>query len=93
MNTWITIAISGCSLFIGFVTGFSAIRRNNKKDITDVASQTATIICKLETIGNDVREIKADIASVKNTVQKHSEKIVKLEQQIYELNRIVLGEN
>lgn len=52
-----------------------ALYRNIKGDTKQDAGQLTTLIVKLESIGEDTKEIKADIKDVKTDMDKMKEKL------------------
>lgn len=63
--------ISLCSLLIAAF----ALYRNIKGDTKTDAGQLTTLIVKLETIGDDTKEIKNDIKDVKSDMDRMKEKL------------------
>lgn len=66
-----------------------ALLRSFSKDSKCNASELTTVIVKLEAIGGDIMEIKKDIRSVKADVREHGERIVRAEQKVEALEKIV----
>jgi len=57
-----------------------ALFRNNKADTKQDAGQMMEIIVKLETINENVKEVKADMKDVKADMEKVKERLVIVEQ-------------
>lgn len=91
MTIEIALVISAISLAFGIYQGVSNLKRNNKQDAKADSAQLTTVIVKLENIGNDISEIKADLRDVKSDVKDHSTRLVKVEQQVKVLNNVVFG--
>lgn len=89
MTIEVALVISAVSLAFGIYQGVSNMKRNSKYDIKTDASQLTTVIVKLENIGNDITEMKGDLRDVKVDIKEHSERLVKVEQQIKVLNKTV----
>lgn len=89
MTVEIGVVISVISLIISIVVGVSGMKRNARNDDKKDASELTTVIVKLENIGNDIKDIKTDLHDVKQDIQHHAEKLVKLEQQVKVLNKTV----
>lgn len=89
MTVEIAIVLSGISLIFAIVSGVSNMKRNARTDDRKDASELTTVIVKLENIGNDIKDIKTDLCDVKQDIQHHAEKLVKLEQQVKVLNKTV----
>lgn len=67
-----TIIIAFCSLLLAVYTFIS---RNNKEGTTELT----TVIVKLENIGNGIRDIKSEIAALKNDQKEDHDKIIRLD--------------
>ena len=91
MTIEIALLISGVSLAFGIYQGVSNLRRNNKADDKNDATQLTTVIVKLENIGNDVSEIKSDMRNVKEDMKDINVRLVKMEQQVKVLNKTVFN--
>ncbi len=89
MTIEIALVISAISLAFGIYQGVSNMKRNNKNDAKSDSAQLTTVIVKLENIGNDITEIKSDLRDVKSDVKDHSNRLVKVEQQVKVLNNHV----
>ena len=66
-----------------------ALLRSFAKDSKSNNVELTTVIVKLESIGSDITEIKKDIRSVKADVKEHSDRIIRAEQKIEAIDRIV----
>lgn len=84
-----TIFISAASLIISLIIAIFNIWRANKADNKEDSSQLTTVIVQLESIKEDTREIKSDLRDVKSDLKDHSERLVKLEQEVKVLNHTV----
>ena len=80
MTIEVALLISGVSLAFGIYTGIAAIKRNQKTDAKQDASELTTVIVKLENIGNGITEIKAEMTNVKNDIKDDRERIIRLEE-------------
>lgn len=76
----VALLISGISLAFGLYSGVSNLKRNQKTDDRNEASQLTTVIVKLENIGTGVAEIKNEMSNVKNDVKESRERIIKVEE-------------
>ena len=63
MTIEVALVISALSLAFGIYQGVSNMKRNQKADNVQEASQMTTVIVKLETISAGISEIKSDMAS------------------------------
>lgn len=75
MTNYVPILISICSLLLA---GYSFLSKANKENTTELT----TVIVKLESIGNGVADIKAEIANLKNDQKEDHDKLIKLESSL-----------
>lgn len=87
MTIEVALVISGLSLAFGIWQGISSMRRNNRKDDREDATQLTTVIVKLENISNGVNEIKNEINNVKNDIKESREKIIRLEEAVKQAHK------
>lgn len=80
MQVDISILFSACSLIVAIIVAVSNIRNKNYLNDRESASQTATLIVKLENIADGVNEIKSDMKSIRTDVESLRERLVKVEQ-------------
>lgn len=86
-----TIFIAAASLIISLIIAVFNIWQANKKANKEDSSQLTTVIVQLESIKEDTREIKADLKDVKAELKDHSERLVKVEQEVKVLNHTVFN--
>lgn len=89
MTIEVALVISGVSMAFGIYQGVSNMKRNNRNDDRNDATQLTTVIVKLENIGNDIAEIKNDMCDVKDDMKEMNVRLVKMEQQVKVLNKTV----
>lgn len=89
MKIEIALLISIISVVFGISQTVSNFKRNSKIDNKSEASELTTVIVKLENIGKDISEMKSDLRDIKCDIKEHSERIIKLEQQVKVLNKKV----
>ena len=65
---------------ISCLVAVMAFMRNSKQDTKQDAGQMMEIIVKLETINENVKEVKSDMKDVKNDMEKVKERLVIVEQ-------------
>lgn len=82
MTIEVALLISGVSVAFGIYQGVSNLRRNNRTDDKNDATQLTTVIVKLESIGDGVNEIKADMKNVKSDVGELKEKQVRTDESL-----------
>lgn len=93
MTIEIALVISAISLGFAIYSGVSNLKRNNKQDAKSDSAQLTTVIVKLENIDKGINEIKADVKDVKNDLKDHSDRLIRLEQQVKVLNKTVFGKD
>lgn len=93
MTVEIALVISAISLGFAIYSGVSNLKRNNKQDAKSDSAQLTTVIVKLENIDKGINEIKADVKDVKNDLKDHSDRLIRLEQQVKVLNKTVFGKD
>lgn len=91
MTVELAVIISIISLGFGIYSGVANLKRNSRNDTKMDQSQLTTVIVKLENIGNDISEMKSDLRDVKEDLKNHSERLVKIEQQVKVLNNAIFG--
>lgn len=91
MTVELAVIISVISVGFGIYSGVANLKRNSRNDTKMDQSQLTTVIVKLENIGNDISEMKSDLRDVKEDLKNHSERLVKMEQQIKVLNNAIFG--
>ncbi len=89
MTIEVALLISGVSVAFGIYQGVSNLRRNNRTDDRNDATQLTTVIVKLENIGNDISDIKNDMRNVKDDMKDINVRLVRTEQQVKVLNKTV----
>lgn len=80
MTIELALLISGVSLAFGIYQGIVNMRRNNRNDDRNDATQLTTVIVKLENIGNGITEIKSEMTNVKNDIKEDRERIIRAEE-------------
>ena len=87
MQVEVTVIISFMSLFVAGIVGITNIRRNNATDDRKEASETTTLIVKLENINEGVNEIKSDMRNLRNDVQDLRDRLIMVEQSTKSAHR------
>lgn len=80
MTIEVALLISGVSVAFGIYSGISSLKRNQRSDDKNEASQLTTVIVKLENIETGITEIKNEMSNVKNDVKESRERIIKVEE-------------
>ena len=76
----VPVLISGLSLAVAIIVAITNLRRNNAADDRRMATETTTLIVKLENINNGVNEIKSDMRSMKSDIQDLRDRLIIVEQ-------------
>lgn len=80
MQVEVTFLISFVSLCVAGIVGMTNIRRNKATDDRREASETTTLIVKLENINDGVNEIKSDMRNIREDVQDLRDRLIIVEQ-------------
>lgn len=81
------IVISIASLIVAAIVGFSNLRRSNNTDTSRQAAEMTTVIVKLETLNNNISEVKADVRNLGAVYQEIREKLIIVEQSAKSAHR------
>jgi peptidoglycan hydrolase CwlO-like protein len=82
MTIELALLVSVISVAFGVYQGIANMKRNEKVDERNDASQLTTVIVKLENIGTGITEIKSEISSLKKDTKEDHERIIRLEEAI-----------
>ena len=74
------LVLSVVSVAFAVYQGVANLKRNQKTDDRNEATQLTTVIVKLETISNGISEIKNELINVKKDIGDDRERIVKVEE-------------
>ena len=77
--------ISVISVVIALVSLVITMRRYFKNSDSEAAAERAVVMSKLDTIVDNVRDMKSDLREMKSDVKAHGEKILVLEQRVNNL--------
>jgi uncharacterized protein YlxW (UPF0749 family) len=80
MEVNVSILISFLSLVIAAIVAYGNQKRNKTSDDKREASETTTLIVKLENINNGVNEIKSDMRNMRNDIQDLRDRLIIVEQ-------------
>lgn len=80
MRVDVPILISFLSLIVAAVVGITTLKRNKATDDRREASETTTLIVKLENINNGVNEIKSDMRNMRSDIQDLRDRLIIVEQ-------------
>lgn len=80
MTIEIALLISIVSVCFSVYFGLKNNKRTDTKDIEERVKENTRINTKLDNIGQDTREIKSEISSMREDIKSHNDKIIKLEE-------------
>ena len=60
------------------ISVYNSVKKGNKED----GAQTAMILTKLDSISDDLREVKKDVMGLRQAVQDNHDRILKLEMSL-----------
>lgn len=87
MTIEVALVISALSLAFGIYQGVSNMKRNQRTDNVQEASQMTTVIVKLENIGDGITEIKTNMKNVEGEVRELRDRIIKVEDSVKHAHR------
>lgn len=82
MTVEVALVISFLSVGFGIWSGVSNVRRNEKNDTRNDASELTTVIVKLENISAGITEIKSELNNVKNDRKEDREQIIRMDESL-----------
>ena len=74
------LLISGISVTFGIYQGVSNLKRNERTEAKNDASELTTVIVKLENIGEGIKEIKSELGNIKQDINDITVRLVKVEE-------------
>lgn len=80
MQIDLSLLISFLSLCVAGVVMITTVFRNKATDDKKEASETTTLIVKLENINNGVNEIKSDMRNMRDDIQDLRDRLIIVEQ-------------
>ena len=80
MTIEISILVGIVSVAFAIFFGQKSNRRNDVKDIEENATRNATIIVKLDTISEDVKDIKKDMSNINEKIELIDKRVTIVEQ-------------
>lgn len=91
MTIELSLLLAGVSLAFAVYQGISNLKRNKTEDDKKEASDLTTVVIKLETISNNVMEVKNDMKNIREDVKEDRERIVKVEESVKQAHRRIDG--
>lgn len=80
MNIEIALLISVISVCFSVYFGLKNNKRTDTKDIEERVKDNTRINVKLDDIGQDTKEIKSEISSMREDIKMHNDRIIKVEE-------------
>jgi peptidoglycan hydrolase CwlO-like protein len=80
MYTEIAILISVVSVAFSIFFGFKNNKRSDTRDIEERVRTDTIINTKLDNIVSTMQDIKNEIASMRNDIQAHNDRLIKVEE-------------
>ena len=74
------LLISGISVTFGIYQGVSNLKRNERTEAKNDASELTTVIVKLENIGDGIKEIKSELGNIKQDINDITVRLIKVEE-------------
>lgn len=91
MTIELAVVISAISMITSIIFGAVNARRADRSENKTEAADLTTVIVKLESIQDDIRESKVERRTIRETLQSHGETLVAHGQKIKVLNKAVFG--
>ena len=82
MQVEIAYLISIVSLAFSVFFGLKSSKHTDTKDIEERVKDNTRINMKLDAIAGTTQEIKSEISTMREEINKHNDKIIKLEQSL-----------
>lgn len=70
------------SLFIATLAFLLSIYNNGKKNTKEDTTQIATLIVKLDKVGEDIHDMKRDLSDLRRSQQEQLERLIIVEQSL-----------
>lgn len=80
MTIELALAVSIVSVAFSIFFGLKNSKRTDTKDIEERVKENTRINLKLDDIASTVREVKSEIGSLKEEMQNHNDRIIKVEE-------------
>lgn len=79
MTVELALIISIVSVGFSIYTGVANMKRNNRNDDRNDATQLTTVIVKLENISAGISDIKSDMRNIKDEVKELRDRLIQVE--------------
>ena len=90
MQVEIAYLISIVSLAFSVFFGLKSSKHTDTKDIEERVKDNTRINMKLDAIAGTTQEIKSEISTMREEINKHNDKIIKLEQSLKSAHHMML---
>lgn len=80
MTIDLSMAISIVSVLAAVFFGYQAFARNNTSDVEEKASMNARVLTKLDSISDDIKDMKRDNQDLRKEVSHINNRVIVLEQ-------------
>lgn len=80
MTVELALIVSIVSVAFSIFFGLKNNKRTDTKDIEERVKENTRINLKLDDIANTIREVKSEISSLKEEMQNHNDRIIKVEE-------------
>lgn len=76
----IAVIVSIISVIIGLVFNLKSSKKTDTREIEERVKENTRIIIKLDNISSDIKDVKADINSMRDEMKAHNDRIIKVEE-------------
>ena len=80
MTVDLSMVISIVSVLAAVFFGYQAFARNNTSDVEEKASMNARVLTKLDSISDDIKDMKRDNQDLRKEVRQIDNRVIILEQ-------------
>ena len=87
MTVEVALLVSFVSVAFSVYFGLKNSRRTDTKDIEERVKENTLINVKLDNIDQATKDIRADIAEVRSEIQKHNDRLIKVEESVKSAHR------
>lgn len=92
MTIEISLLLTGVSVAFAVYFGLANKRRNEKKDTEDETAANTAVMIKLESIADDLKEIKAENRNFREDIATLRERVAKVESSLKSYHKRLDGE-
>lgn len=92
MTIELSLLLSGVSVAFAIYFGIASKHRNEKKDTQDETAASTAVMIKLESIADDLKEIKAENRNFREDISLLRERVAKVESSLKSYHKRLDGE-